>query len=201
MRTITTATTLSFAVGIIGLTCMAQTTTPKTDPSATPKAASEAKPKPGIVSGRIFLITKGGDIKPARLASVYLVSWDGAKNSAAQRWDDEYLRASQGYLAKLLDPQWSESTACKMELLAYDQATLAVLQSDAPSQLKILTGHADEEGNFKMADVQPGLYMIVASARAGFNDARWEEGFVQVKSEMETSLKLASPAKACLDLQ
>ena len=29
-------------------------------------------PRPAIVSGRAFLITKGGDLKPARMASVYL---------------------------------------------------------------------------------------------------------------------------------
>jgi hypothetical protein len=147
------------------------------------------------------VITKGGDIKPARLASVYLISWDGASNSAAQSWHNAYQIAVREYIAKLPESQWSESTACKMELLTYDQAILAVLQSDALSKLKILIGQADEEGNFKMADVQPGLYILVASGRGGFNEARWEEGSVEVKPGMETSLKLASPDKACLDLQ
>jgi hypothetical protein len=43
--------------------------------------------------------------------------------------------------------------------------------------------------------------MIVASGRAGFNDARWKEGSVEVKSGSETTIKLASPDKACLDLK
>jgi hypothetical protein len=39
-----------------------------------PKTASKpASPGPGIVSGRVFAITGGGDVKPARMAKVYLM--------------------------------------------------------------------------------------------------------------------------------
>jgi hypothetical protein len=63
---------------------------------------------PGVVSGRVFAITAGGDLKPARLARVYLfhlskyttdgpipVAEDEYKNSAAMEWLKENLTAAQ----------------------------------------------------------------------------------------------------------
>ena len=128
---------LAIAMSAIGLACMAQTTTPRKATNFTSKPAPAAKPKPGVVSGRIFEITKGGDIKPGRLAEVYLVSWDGVESSAAQRWHNEYLKARQEYINKLKESRWSDSIACHMALLTYDEATIAVLDSAAPKQLKI----------------------------------------------------------------
>ena len=62
------------------------------------QAKPNAKPevKPGVVSGRVFLITQAGDIKPARMADVKLfyasdpsipiAEAEKDKNSAADEW-------------------------------------------------------------------------------------------------------------------
>src|SRR5580698_8554008 len=49
--------------------------------SAQQKQPSKSAAKPGIVSGRVFAITKSGDLKPARLAKVYLFYESGSKGT------------------------------------------------------------------------------------------------------------------------
>ena len=68
---------------------VAQTTTPKNAPNSARKAA---RPKPGVISGHVFAITAGGDIKPARLAKAYLLySSDESRTAATTEW---YLQLS-----------------------------------------------------------------------------------------------------------
>jgi hypothetical protein len=48
-----------------------------------PTKGPAQRPKPGTISGRAFGITAGGDLKPARLAKVYLLHLTGSLPSAA----------------------------------------------------------------------------------------------------------------------
>ena len=58
-------------------------------------ATAAATPKTGAVLGRIFLITKAGDIKPARFAKIFLFeikATDSAGQTADPHWDFKSLK-------------------------------------------------------------------------------------------------------------
>ena len=162
------------------------------------KAKAPAKPKPGTVSGHVFAITASGDLKPARIAKVYLFSWHGGDGSAAAAWADEMHK----YLSELPEDyaRLGKDLICRKELLTYDAAVVGALkwvtEKNATDQAVITD--ADEEGNFAFKNVAPGLYTVLATGRAGFNEARWLNPEVTVRAGYETALKLSSPEKACV---
>jgi hypothetical protein len=190
-----------------------------------PKAAKTTVSVPlklGVLSGRIFAITTGGDIKPARLAKIYLFYLRGLKiaeaneedqNSAGMAWLTEEAKALKELNEALLKETreimtmqryspWSESVVCLKELTAYQNAVIGTLtwgQESPTRSSQILYADADEEGAFKIP-AQPGTYTLVASGRAGFNEAFWEAE-VTVEPGTETTVKLPSPKKACFVAQ
>lgn len=173
------------------------------------KPTAAVVPAPGTVSGRIFLITGGRDIKPARLAKLYLFYGGailGMEDSAGMAFDKEYLKAMDAYVIELkenlkLGTLTSEAIDCEKELLLYSTAVVETLTwaETENKTIQAIFADADEEGNFKIAAL-PGRYTLLASGRAGFNDAFWMNGWVTVKSGEETTVKMARPEKSCLHL-
>jgi hypothetical protein len=91
-----------------------------------------------------------------------------------------------------------DSADCLKGLAAYGNAVVGTLTwgKENPTKIsQILYADADEEGNFKIP-AQPGMYLLFASGRAGFNEAIWEAK-ITVEPEAETKVKLASPKEAC----
>jgi hypothetical protein len=173
------------------------------------KPTTAVVPAPGMVSGRIFLITGGGDIKPARFAKLYLFYGGailGMEDSAGMAFDKEYLKAMDAYRIELtenlkLNKIDSEAIECEKELLLYSTALVETLTwaKTENKTIQAIFADADEEGNFKIA-APPGRYVLVAHGRAGFNDAFWMNGWVTVKFGEETTVKMARPEKSCLHL-
>ncbi len=182
-------------------------------------------PKSGVVSGRVFAITQAGDIKPARMAKIYLLwkyhskSEEMAEENRGKGGDfaqltflDELIKAKKALLkeAKRDPGNWSDLQWCNLELRAFDAAVTATLQwsLDRKRTDQVLVGSADEEGNFRMIGVRPGVYDVIARGRAGFNEAFWDTHDIESASQdditvaagMETAIRLASPAKSCLEL-
>jgi hypothetical protein len=170
---------------------------------------TQAAPKTGKLTGRIFAITSGGDIKPARLATLYLFyQWDASVHSSKQEdynlaaahvWSESYLSALKNFAP------FPVENACQRRLLTYQEALLAVMtwaNDDIKRIRQVVRGQADEEGLINMPDVPSGTYILVAFGRAGFNDAVWvlDSDEVVVKPGMETAIKAASPAHSCLKL-
>ena len=175
-----------------------------TNRAASP-AQKASKPSFGSVSGRIFLITKGGDLKPARMAHVFLFFEHGPGSAAV-------MSAGGGYTPGLIylkenlelteDANKSgASVRCRSDLLNADKAALATV--DWAREHK-LTAHAlildaDEEGNFSMGKITPGVYELVARGRAGVNDAYWLQE-ITVKPGEKTEVKVSSVEVSCADL-
>ncbi len=167
----------------------------------------------GVVSGRIFAITKDGDLKPARLAKVYLFyTYRSAKaanaspaeetNSAAHVWSENLSKLTEGYL-KALDREgasWSDSLMCHKKLLTYVEALSATADwaADDRRVWQMLTTNADENGVFKVTVHHPGKYALLAYGQAGFSKAVWEDDDIVVNPGVTTTGKLSSPAEACL---
>jgi len=185
---------------------------------AAPKARKAAPPKSGVASGRVFAITVSGDLKPARLAKVYLflisggAKFDGDPVSLA--WGRSELKALQEIYNQEMAREESssrtgrvvdESIVCRLELSLYDEA-VAETQLWAEDQKKttqIVSTDADEDGYFKMT-APVGTYEIIARGRAGLNEAFWKAGaydWVNVEAGTETTIKLTSPKKSCLVMQ
>src|ERR1035441_9303294 len=90
-------------VRLLLVTAMLMSTLRGQQPSAAPKAAPKKTTpnantaRPGTMSGRVFAITASGDLKPARLAKVYVfykyrivsaaeASQEQEHNSVGEQW-------------------------------------------------------------------------------------------------------------------
>jgi hypothetical protein len=141
--------------------------------AAEQKPVSKAARKPGIVSGRVFGITSGGDLKPARMADVYLLyvyrkaDLSGADKEyqesagGGNRMDQELKRIT-GY------GQWlsgegssaSESIRCRRELLSYEESVIQTMKwaQRESKDWQVIAGNSDEEGAFNISVPHPGKY-------------------------------------------
>jgi len=188
------------------------------------KTASQSTHTPGIISGRAFAITKAGDIKPARMADVFLFYMFGSVkeanqaglNTAGLAWLDNRNKETEKHTQELTDMMkrnearsdsenhetWSDSQRCRKEYLVYVNATAATLDwtTDKSKWWQVVIGHANEEGTFRVTVHRSGTYVVVVHGRAGLNDAFWITDLVKVTPDMETVLKLSSPEIACLDI-
>ena len=178
--------------------------------------------KPGGLSGRVILIASNGDLKPARLATVYLL-WNREKplvigmtkqeeeeahNSAAHKWLDEALNVAEELLKRAEEASAEfrrtgrnvpDSVECREGLMTYYRALKDILAwGEAKKKSnQILLTDADEEGNFAVKPLHPGVYTILARGRVGVSDAFWSNDYVVVQAGIETTVKLASPERAC----
>jgi hypothetical protein len=160
--------------------------------------------KSGAVSGSIFLITKAGDLKPARMAQVYLFfhpkddddsagsTWVRTVNAAMRVYTDESATAE--------GMGWSDAERCRKHLrVSYDalSATSKWIAANHMEQ-QVVKVDADENGTFEASVSRPGRYVIVAFGHAGMNDAFWWDKDVIVSPAATTKVKFSSPAEACL---
>jgi hypothetical protein len=171
----------------------------------------------GTLSGRVFLITASGDLKPARLATIILLysgrtpdQAEAEPNTAGMKFAEELVQAQTIQLKAEIaernrtrpaeDEERFERRMCRTALQVYSQAALTTLNwlgTEGNKSHQVVNAEADEEGNFKIVAPQ-GSYILLAHGRAGFNDAAWWAS-VGVKSGEVVTVKLPNPAKACLD--
>jgi hypothetical protein len=95
----------------------------------------------------------------------------------------------------------SAEAVCLGALMKYDRALRNTLDwsfaRKNSDQIRVV--HTDEdEGRFKVVGLRPGIYNVVATGQAGFNEAVWEEPLVQVKPGAVVNLKLSHTEFSCL---
>jgi hypothetical protein len=164
----------------------------------------------GSITGCVFAISKGGDLKPARMAKIYLFFTyaDGNQQTHTDSSGFKFLLSLSAEIRKKSDLVASGNAKmknreefCKGILATVDTAILLTLQwakeQEKSSQLDF--ADADEEGRFRIDGVTPGTYVIVARGRAGASDAYWEEE-ITIKPSTTLSVKLAQPSEVCLDV-
>ena len=191
------------------------------DVAAQQKRTAKTVMRPGVLSGRVFAITTGGDIKPARMADVYLLYVCKSAEKRTCHDVNEYKTSAGGspftaQEVKRLDEfnKWlsgevrqqdengsgaSESLVCRKELIGYDGTILETMKwAEAQNKIwQVIVAQADEEGTFKITVPHPGAYKMLIRGKAGLNDAFWTDDIV-VNPGVETKVKLSSPEKACL---
>jgi hypothetical protein len=179
-----------------------------------PADAIGKKPS-GSISGRVFAITRAGDLKPARLARVYLMGGlTIPPDSAVSVFFDKQLSERKDLRSSGALTNDSEELLCRKELLIITNSVRAAAKwvGENKKYSEFLTAQADEEGAFQISGIAPGGYTLAVLGRAGANDAYWEVDvfFIQLGAKMswrvaagsdlpgkDVSIKLSSPEKVC----
>jgi hypothetical protein len=171
----------------------------------------------GSVTGRVFAITKGGDLKPGRLARVYLLFAVEAVNGKVGGSDEKTagniflealnqgaetnLKKMQEYAKNpILSSTEIEAMSCTDDLQAADAAIMRTLAWSVGQnhQSEVLSTDADEEGDFTFAKVQRGSYVGVGRGKAGINDVYWQQD-VSLESGQTVEVKLHDVETACVN--
>ena len=174
------------------------------------KAASSIM---GSLSRRVFAITKAGDLKPARMADVYIlyasgVARDGKSVDVGETAElvfmEEQNHAQALYVGEIgKNPQWSEGETCMHDLATFRPSMIKALEwvEDHKKQNQLVKTQTDEDGNFS-ASLPVGKYHVYVRGRAGFNEALWdtELEYVAIQPGAHVVLKLPSPSTFCLDV-
>ncbi|MGB8098782.1 MAG: hypothetical protein WCF17_16620 [Terracidiphilus sp.] len=173
---------------------------------ATTLLGGQAKPEviPGALSGRVFRITVGGDVKPARMADIVLLyaygnhgrlAEDGGEKSVAVEWLREQRKVPTPVLTG------DESQDCPILLHSYDVGLVKTIDwvRANKAEEQFITDKADEDGKFSISVPNPGKYEVLAFGHAGFNDAVWESKEpITINPGEETTIKLTSPKRTCV---
>jgi hypothetical protein len=155
--------------------------------AAQQKPSPRSAVKPGIVSGRVFAITKGGDLKPARMAKVYLFYVErGGLRAAPREGQDTAGFAWMDSLSKGLEENSKsseEQNKVAAELNKERQATQAaedraLAQGDL--DLSIRLGQVDSDLGAKMR----------ANLASDSSDCR--KGLMAYRKSLADTLKWAS---------
>jgi hypothetical protein len=173
----------------------------------------------GSVHGRVFAITKGGDLKPGRLAQVYLIFESkivghkvdpSAENeeTAGLVFLDKHVEQMKQVSAELevkskddsISSKGLDAFSCKAELLGVDKAIIDTLDwsKSKPHEGQVLFTDADEEGNFVFPKVRTGKYNVIARGHAGMNDAYWNQD-VWIQPGEAVAIKVANVESSCAD--
>jgi len=151
----------------------AQGTEPSKKTSAgSANAAPRPSLKPATVSGYVFALTKGGDIKPARMAKVYMFYSRPAGKPAAQLaeqspntafaadvFENEVIKGKYGAKVWQQDkPYLQESTICNSTLNeGYFGAVTKTIHWGAEHMSQVVFGETDEDGKFEITIPPPDL--------------------------------------------
>ncbi len=129
--------------------------------------------KPATVSGRVFALTKGGDLKPARLAKIYMfysrplgepadriVETPASSTFAADVFEKEVRDGLEEARAGQADkPYLKETTICNNLLTrGYEGAIVNTLHwGGEQSRTQFIFADADEEGRFQITIPPPDI--------------------------------------------
>ncbi len=161
----------------------------------------------GSLEGRVFLVTRGGDLKPARLANVYLLS----SNLYSGAWGDSIEKAEMS-AAQSCQSLWRDAhlfddlpATAREFIVSQGQAGLKTYEKmlrdkvediSSPERSRAFVAEADENGQFWFRDIPPGSYVITAFGQAGVNLAVWRNS-VSLQPDRKVELKLSSVVTSC----
>jgi len=142
----------------------------------------QAQPSTGSLAGRVFALAKGGDLRPARLARVFVAS--GEDQITLQQNLDRALAKHREDIRSNTDVQ----EACLVASVSVHEAV--------KSASKIQIADTDEDGNFALSKLHPGTYLVIAIGSAGGKQSIWLLA-AEVTSGKRQKVRLAEPVLAC----
>jgi len=171
--------------------------------SGVQKPAILGQPAPAIVKGRVFLITRGGDLKPARLADIYLLSASALQNQQAIKDRQDYVEsmctgAESTREMIATDTVGNMAKVTRSYLSSYKDGLteLEKLFYASVGQKDTFAMQADEDGRFSFERVPQGSYVIVAFGQAGVNLGYWQAALTVTTGD-QPEVKLSAPVTAC----
>jgi len=152
------------------------------------------------LNASVFLITKDGDLKPARFAKVkafYLRKQD-AKEKTMGQIEADYVDGTHSNFSRNKLPS-IDAKMCLKELESLVSETEDTASTMAKSTLanQVVTLTLDEEGKGSVKVSLPGTYVIAAFGNAGVNTGFWFD-MVKIEAGKETLLKMPSPLVSCV---
>jgi hypothetical protein len=126
--------------------------------------------KPATVSGYVFALTRGGDIKPARMAKVYMLysrpedkpstqlveRASGAIYATDEFRKDQLNEDDKEKAWEAADPALTDSTKCRAKLLHVSQGAIVdVLNWGNEHKGQFVFGDTDEDGKFEITIPKP----------------------------------------------
>ncbi|MGD0666288.1 MAG: hypothetical protein ABSB23_01905 [Bryobacteraceae bacterium] len=145
-------------------------------------AVGQAQPSTGTLAGRVYAIAKGGDIKPARLAHVFVASGDD--QAALQQNVDRALAKRLEDIKNNTDAQG----ACLIASMSIREAV--------KSGSNIQTVDTDEDGSFDLHKLTAGTCAIVVMGAANGYQSVWYL-ITTVTAGKRQKVKMSEPVLAC----
>ncbi|MGB9455521.1 MAG: carboxypeptidase-like regulatory domain-containing protein [Bryobacteraceae bacterium] len=142
----------------------------------------QAQPSTGTLAGRVYAIAKGGDIKPARLAHVFVATGDD--QVALQQNVDRALAKRLEDIKNNTDAQG----ACVIASMSIHEAV--------KSGSGILTVDTDEDGSFDLPKLTAGAYAVVVMGTANGYQSVWYST-TTVTAGKRQKVKMSEPVLAC----
>ena len=136
----------------------------------------------GILTGKVFATTKGGDTKPARMAHVFLASGDD--QVAVQQSLDKALTNRLESLKNNSDAE----QACQL-------ASVSVFAAVRASST-IQTVNTDEDGSFALPGLRPGTYLVIVIGTANGYQSVWRLS-TDVTAGKRRKITLSEPVLEC----
>jgi len=158
------------------------------------------------LTGKVFAITKGGDLKPARMATLFVLSGDAAAQFKSNMLSEtsraaEAAKTDSGLVDPMVAGDFSELLEslkrryCRDAFVSTFEEAVNLAKRNPDS---IVTSETDEDGIFRVTGLTSGTRTVVAIGRAGSNDAVWVED-VTLESGQETPIRMHTPSMACPD--
>jgi len=160
--------------------------TPSTSVAQEPSQSPPSPAQGSVIEGRIFLVTGGGDIKPARFAKMEVISGE------AKDVYDAVGKAEESISAMRDSPDELQRN------LAESQCSIGLLTM-WKQLLPNFNLAADEDGKFAL-ESQPGTHTIMVFGKAGLNAAFWIST-ITVEPGKTATVKMGKPAIGCYDPQ
>jgi hypothetical protein len=152
--------------------------------------------KATTVSGRVFLITMGGDLRPARMARIYIRD-SRTKLDIESLNTDQEIAVSECEAAKRMRPLGLDNIVrSSIEIYKSHLDEMEKLFAADVDQKTSRSIKADEEGRFAIRDLPRGTFVIAAFGRAGVNLGYWSEE-LQIQNADQLEVKLSEPKVAC----
>jgi len=136
----------------------------------------------GTLEGRVFAVAAGGDIKPARIAHVFLAAGDDAVT---------LQESLEGALTKRREDVANNADTEQACLLA----SMSIFEA-VKSDHSIRTSNTDEDGSFDLPKLKAGAYIVVVIGTANGFQSVWYQTAI-VTAGKRQKVKLSEPALAC----
>jgi hypothetical protein len=151
------------------------------------------------LNGSVFLITVGGDLKPARLARIYILPSETMPNSDSVSEKETAVRKGCASLDSARPLSGQLPVSVHNWVVGRYESALSDLEETFRPGAKPPEGFAlttDENGSFSAGPLKPNAYTVVAFGRAGINEAYWKST-AQLNRGDVIQIKLASPEVGC----